>query len=141
MKETLEATTYLLNYLTTHPNAVLQYHSSGMVLCVHSDASYLTETKARLQVGGHFYLSTLQSDTNQPPTTDPPLNGPILSECLILQQVVSSPAEAKIAGVFTNAKKYEIIFQVLIKMGHPQPPTPIQADNTTARDVITNAVK
>ena len=46
LKNTLEATTYLLNYLTAHPNAILSYHAPRMVLCVHSDASYLTETKA-----------------------------------------------------------------------------------------------
>ena len=38
-------------------------------------------------------------------------------------------------------KNIKIIFQILIKMGHLQPPTPIQTDNTTARDIITIAVK
>ena len=43
----LAATTYLLHYLATHPDAILRYHASGMVLCVHSDVSNLTETKAQ----------------------------------------------------------------------------------------------
>ena len=54
---------------------------------------------------------------------------------------MSSDAEAKIAGVFTNAKNPEVLRQILIKMGYSQPPTPIQTDNTTARDIITNTVK
>ena len=31
--------TKLLNYLATHPEAVIKYHASGMQLYVHSDAS------------------------------------------------------------------------------------------------------
>ena len=54
---------------------------------------------------------------------------------------MSSAAEAEIAGVFTNAKNAEMLRQILIEMGHPQPPTPIQTNNTTARDIITNTVK
>ena len=37
-----------------------------------------------------------------------------------------SAAEAKIAGIFTNAINAEMIRQILHELGHPQPPTPIQ---------------
>jgi len=30
---------HVLNYLSTHPNATVWYHVSGMILHVHSDAS------------------------------------------------------------------------------------------------------
>ena len=53
-KDTLDATTYLLNYLTIHLDNVLHYCDSGMVLFVHLDASYLTKLEGRLQVGSHF---------------------------------------------------------------------------------------
>ena len=106
-----------------------------------SNASYMTESEARSCVGGHFFLSSPKSDPNQPPTIEPELNGPILSECSILRHVMSSAAEAEIAGVFMNAKNDEMLHQILIKMGHPKPPTQIQTDNTTARDIITNTVK
>ncbi len=36
-----------LNYATTHPNAIITYQASNMVLAGHSDASYLSETNAR----------------------------------------------------------------------------------------------
>ena len=31
----------LLDYLTSNPNATIRYHASGMILFIHSDASYL----------------------------------------------------------------------------------------------------
>jgi hypothetical protein len=34
----------LLNYAARHPDAVLYYHARNMVLHVHSDASYLSES-------------------------------------------------------------------------------------------------
>ena len=105
MKTCLDATTHLLNDLATHPNAVLCYHASDMVLFVHSDALYMTNSKAQSQVRGHFFLSSSKSDPNKPPAIKPALNGPILSECSVLCHMMSSAAEAEIAGVFTNAKK------------------------------------
>jgi hypothetical protein len=39
-KTTTDAITHLLNYCATHPDAVLQYHSSDMVLRTDSDAAY-----------------------------------------------------------------------------------------------------
>ena len=32
---------YLLDYLASDPNATIRYHASGMLLFIHSDASYL----------------------------------------------------------------------------------------------------
>jgi hypothetical protein len=32
-----------LNYVATHPDAILSYKASNMILAVHSDASYLSE--------------------------------------------------------------------------------------------------
>jgi hypothetical protein len=44
---TAQAVTQLLNYTATHPDAVLAYHASDMMLHVHSDASYLSESQSR----------------------------------------------------------------------------------------------
>ncbi len=44
---TLDACTQLLNYAVTHPEAILQYTASEMILHIHSDTSYLSKTKAR----------------------------------------------------------------------------------------------
>ena len=36
----------LLNYCSTHLDAVVRYKKSDMILEIHSDASYLSESKA-----------------------------------------------------------------------------------------------
>jgi hypothetical protein len=39
----------------THQDAIITYQASNMALAVHSDASYLSEPKARSQAGGYFF--------------------------------------------------------------------------------------
>ena len=52
---TMKAITHLLNYCATHPEATVRFIASDMVLWVDSDASYLSENKARSRAGGfHF---------------------------------------------------------------------------------------
>ena len=46
-EQTLEKTLFFLDYAATHPDAILIYCASDMVLNIHSDASHLTEPKAR----------------------------------------------------------------------------------------------
>ena len=45
----------ILDYAATRPNTIITYHASDMVLSAHSDASYLSESKARSRAGGHFF--------------------------------------------------------------------------------------
>jgi hypothetical protein len=82
---TMQQTLQLLDYLAMQEEAVLSYHASNMVLAVHSDASYLSEPKARSQAGGHFFLS---SDT-----TVLPYNGAILNIAHIIKNVMSSATQ------------------------------------------------
>jgi hypothetical protein len=44
---TAKAVTHLLNYCATHPDAFIRYYASDMCLLIHSDASYLSERKAK----------------------------------------------------------------------------------------------
>jgi hypothetical protein len=46
----------LLNYCNTHPESKIQYHSSDMMLHIHSDASYLSEDEAKSRAGGYFCM-------------------------------------------------------------------------------------
>jgi hypothetical protein len=50
---TLEKAYQVLDYLATHPNAVVRFRASEMVINIHSDASYLSEPKARSRACGH----------------------------------------------------------------------------------------
>ena len=52
----------LLDYAATNPDAVIEYNPSDMILKIHSDASYLSEPRAKSRVGGHYYLG--QNDDN-----------------------------------------------------------------------------
>ena len=69
MRKTLK----FLDYVATHPDAILTFsaRNTDMVLNVHSDASYLTEHKARSRAGGHFYMS---SDSTHSEDNDAVLN-------------------------------------------------------------------
>ncbi len=52
--DTMQQTLQLLNHLATQEDAVLSYYASDMVLAVHSNASYLSEPKARSRAGDIF---------------------------------------------------------------------------------------
>ena len=123
----------LLQYCASQEEAILTYRASDMILAVHSDAGYLSEPQARSRVGGHFFLSN-----NMP---YPPNNGAILNVAQIIKAVMSSAAEAELGGLYINAKEAIYIRNILTEMGHPQPPTPLQTDNSTAEGVVNHTVQ
>ncbi len=104
-----------------------------MILAVHSDAGNCNEKKSRSRAGGHFFLSNDNEFT--------PNNGAILTVATIIKAVMLSAAEAELGAIYINAKEAIYIRQILIKMGHPQPKTPIQTDNLTAEGVINNKIQ
>ncbi len=54
---------------------------------------------------------------------------------------MSSAAEAELGALFLNAKEAVYLRQILTKMGHQQPRTPIQTNNTMAEGVINNKIQ
>ena len=54
---------------------------------------------------------------------------------------MSSASEAELAALYIAAKECAYIRMVLEEMGHPQPATPIQTDNSTAEGVVNNKVQ
>ena len=62
---TLKRTEDLLDYAATHPEAKIRYRASEMILQIHTDASYLSEPKARSRAAVHYFLGWLPQ-TNQP---------------------------------------------------------------------------
>ena len=50
---------------------------------------------------------------------------------------MASAAEAEVAGLFINANKAVPVRHTLIKMGHPQPPTPLKTNNMAAQGILT----
>eukprot|EP00957_Ditylum_brightwellii_P102003 7774340-Ditylum_brightwellii.AAC.1 len=45
---------HLLNYCSTHPDAILCYSASRMILHIHSNTLFLSEPEACSRAGGHF---------------------------------------------------------------------------------------
>jgi hypothetical protein len=124
---------HFLNYAATHQNAVLTYHTSDMVLVIHSNASYSSKQKACSRAGGHFFMS---SDT-----TDLANNRAVLNIAQLIKAIMSLVAEAELGALHINARKAVPTRNLLQEMGHPQPPTPIQTDNSTALGVVTSKIQ
>ncbi len=61
-----------------------------------------------------------------------------LTNATIIKNVMSSATEAEIGALYLNAREAVYLRQILVEMGHPQPPTPIQTDNTTAEGLVNN---
>ncbi len=135
---TLRAITQLLNYAATNPEATIRFHASDMILYVESDASYLSVSKARSRAAGFHYLS---DKVDNPSKQQPPMNGPVNILCKILKNVLSSAAEAELAGLFLNGKEAVPERITLEELGHPQPPTPMVTDNSTAMGIANDSVK
>ena len=54
---------------------------------------------------------------------------------------MSSAAKAKLGALYINAHKGVEIRNILQELGHHQPPTPIQTDNSTAESIINSRVQ
>jgi hypothetical protein len=134
-EDTTAKLTQLLNYFSTHSDATIRYHASDMILNIHSDVGYLNEPEARSRAGGHFFMSSTPINGVQQN------NGSILTLSTILRMVVASAAEAEIGALFLNAKEGVNIRNILKEMGHPQPATPMQTDNTTAHGILRGTCK
>jgi hypothetical protein len=65
----------------------------------------------------------------------------VLTIAQIIDAVMSSAAEAELGALFINAKAAVHMRRILQEMGHPQPCTPIQTDNSTAEGVINSSVR
>ena len=107
-----------------------------MILNIHSDASYLSESRARSRAAGHYFLGSIP-DKNKPIQ----LNGAVHSLCQILKFVAASAAEAELGALYLNVKQGRIIRLALEEMGHPQPPTPINCNNLTTTGIVNGTVK
>ncbi len=104
--------------MASQDEAVLIYKASNMVLVIHSDASYLSEPKARSRVGRHMFMAGRD---------DIPTNyGAVLNILQIIQAVMLSAAEAELGALFINEKNCRL------HMLHAQRTWPPPTTNTNA---------
>ncbi len=73
-------------------------------------------------------------------TPHPHNNGAVLTIAQIIKAVVSLAANAKIGALYINCREAVPACHTLEFLGHPQPPTPIQTDNTMVLGVVNNNV-
>jgi hypothetical protein len=133
MTNTMTRLKQLLDYIASQDPAVLTYCKSDMIYSIHSDAGYLNEANARSHAGGHHFLSE-----NQP---FPLNNGAILTISEIIKAVMSSAAEAELGALYVNARKGVEILNILEELGHRQPSTPRQTENSTSESIIKSRVQ
>ena len=122
----------LLNYFATHPDAVIGYKQRDMILAIHSDASYLSNTKVHSRSGMHFLFLT-----NKPKLGQPLMNNVAVHVVsTIIRNVISLAEEANLAALYLNAKYGVVIRNMLEEKGHPQPSTPLHTENSTAEGIV-----
>ena len=78
---------------------------------------------------------------SKPPTTFPCLNGPIHSIYRIISNVMGLAAEAEIGAAYINGQEAVPIRTLLLELGHPQPATPIQVENSTDNGFANDSIK
>eukprot|EP00804_Cyclotella_cryptica_P020437 CCRYP_014425-RA/>CCRYP_014425-RA protein AED:0.04 eAED:0.02 QI:0/0/0/1/1/1/2/0/1218 len=122
-----------------YPSAPRTYGSKQQ-LCATADTSPALGKlqkplykKSLGRAGGHFFLSENDHYPNN--------NGAVLTIAQIIKTVMSSAAEAELGALYINAREVIPLRHLLLEMGHPQPPTPIQTDNSTALGVVNNTIQ
>jgi hypothetical protein len=117
-EKTQAATNKMLDYLATHPDATVRYQASDMALHIHSDASYLSVSNARIRLGGLFFLGKKSPEQHA-------LNRSILNVAAVIKNVIASAAESEVGACFQNAQSGAPLRVTLTELGHTQPPTPL----------------
>ena len=88
----------------------------------------------------HF-LSNKPMTPHDTETFEPTLNGIVYVVCKILRNIMASAAEVELGALFLNCQEAVPIRITLEEMGHSQPPTPVQVDNSTALGISNRTIK
>jgi hypothetical protein len=133
-EKTQASTNKLLDYLATHPDAIIRYHASDMILYIHSDVSYLSVSNVCSRLSGLLFCG------DKSPHEDN-LNVSILNVASVIKNVVPSVAESEVEACFQNAQSGAPLRVTLTELGHIQPPTPLRTDNSTAFGILNEIIK
>ena len=94
-----------------HPDTILAFGRSSMILNVHSNAFYLCEPKPKIRAGGHLF--SLDNVRN------PKENVTLLTRATLMKNVNSSAAEAEKGALFLNSIHAVPAGTNLIEIGYP----------------------
>ena len=123
-----EEVSHFLDYCATHPNSVVRFMNSDIILAIHSDTSYLYEPESKSRAAGHFYMSKNKDEIFN--------NGAVMKLSNIIKHTIDSASEAETAALFYNCKAAIPLRLTLEEMRHPQPKTPVTSENTAALGLI-----
>ena len=131
-ESTNEAINHLLDYLATYHNDGIIYRSITMVLAAHSYLGLHNESKGRSWAWYHIFLAKYKPV--------PRWNVPILTISQVIKHFMSSAAESELGAIFIIAKKLVPMWQNLIDVCWPHPPTSIQTDNSMTAGVVNDTI-
>ena len=81
-----------------HPDIIIRYYASGVVLYIDSDTSYLSVRNDRRHVGRHYYSRSPSNDTTKPQTPTPPSNRLLDATSHMIQNAITSAVESELGG-------------------------------------------
>ena len=131
-QKTMKTVKHFLNYCARNPDSATLYRASNMILNVNSNAAYLAAPKARSQIGGFYYMGNRNKQL---------INDPVAVNAKMIKNVMSSASEAKIGALYMNAKLAVPMRTTLAELGHPQSPTPIQTNHSTANSIVNSTIR
>ena len=103
-----------------------------MQLIVDSDAAYLVLLGTKSGIAGYYRMGDKSFIGNCPDFSRRTPNAAILFECKSLRYVIASAAEAEASGLYHKAQTILPLRTPLEALGHPQKPTIVKSDNSTA---------
>ena len=93
---TYKSVNWLLNYSSTHSEAITIYQKIQMVLRIHIDASFLSDPEAKIRAVWYHCISKKSADNNKSPPKQPPLNGPFHVKFMTMRNVLASAMEEEL---------------------------------------------
>ena len=103
---------------------IIRYNIIYTVICVQSDASYLLEYQARSRYGEGRGLGAQSFNQNDN-------NGAILTISQIIKNVMAPASEEECEALFMNPREAILVRNTLEEIGHTQPTTKMQVENST----------
>lgn len=98
--------------------ATVRYNTSGMILYIHSDASYIFVVNACSRASGVYLFSNPKPTNMTFQGFTPVLNEFVLVFCKILRNIMVSTTEAEYGALFLNGQTPAPVQTTLIKMNH-----------------------
>jgi hypothetical protein len=114
----------LLDYLARNADAKIHYYASNMIVNIHLDASYLSESKAQSRACGHFFMGWKPVDGQLIK-----INGAFYTNSVTLKFIVVPAVEEELGALFHNCQDGIVFRQTLADMRHPQPKMLVHCDN------------